>query len=192
MVNSQSVKPDHIELVNDAPINDSCDITWRYRNGYDRLRNKGFDVIFLMEDDDYYAVDYIETMVNEWVNHGKPSIFGTNYTIYYNLRVSAWFTFHHITRSSAMSTMLIPDLIFPWCVDTQPYTDMHLWRMIKGITFKPSKHICLGMKHGTTVTGGRSHVDRLQRYINQDHQKDFLRSNMDAESFNFFSNFIKK
>ncbi len=192
MIRNQTVQPDHIELVIDTPLNVNCDITWRYRTGYERLRNKGFDIIFLIEDDDFYSPDYIETMLEAWKSAYKPDIFGTSYTIYYHLKLYAWLTMHHLVRSSAMSTILKPDLKFDWPPDNEPFTDMHLWMTLVGCVFKPKKHICLGMKHGTTITGGNSHVDRLDRYINKDVDKALLLNVMDTESFNFYTNFLKK
>ena len=123
MINSQTIKPDIIELVNDKPIDinpdgyalpekRNCDITLRYRTGYDRLRNKGINVIFLMENDDWYAPDYIETMLKYWEKYGRPDIFGTNYTIYYHIKLFAYFTMNHSMRSSAMSTLIRSDLNF--------------------------------------------------------------------------------
>lgn len=191
MVNAQTIKPDHIELVDQLPENESCDITFRYRTGYDKLRNQNFDVIFLMEDDDFYTVDYIENMLDAWKKHGQPEIFGTNYTIYYHIRLFSWFTFYHDVRSSAMSTMIKPDLKITWPADSEPYTDIHLWQQLKGVVFKPEKHICLGIKHGTTITGGESHINRLHRYNNNDDSKSFLKSIMDVDSFDFYSTFIK-
>lgn len=191
MIEAQTLKPNHIEIVNDSPILEKCDITWRYRIGYDRLRKKGFDAILLMEDDDYYSPNYIETMVHEWEKQGKPEIFGTDYTIYYHIKLFAWFTFYHSVRSSAMSTLIKPDLKIDWPNDSEPYTDLYLWRQLQFGVFKPKNHICLGIKHGTTMTGGQSHVDRLHRYIENDSSKKFLRSVMDDASFNFYSNFIK-
>ncbi len=193
MIKNQTIQPDHIELVDDNPITEECDITWRYRIGYDRLRNKGFDIIFLMEDDDFYAPNYIETMLNEWEKYGQPELFGTDYTIYYHIGLFAFFTFIHYVRSCAMSTIIKPDLKINWPADSQAYTDLSLWAQLQGITFKPAKHICLGIKHGTTMTGGKSHSgERMYRYVNEDKEKNFLKSVMDQESFNFYSNFIKQ
>ncbi len=192
LIDNQTIKPSHIELVDDAPISEKCDITWRYKLGYERLRGMGLDVIFLMEDDDYYSPTYLETMVNAWVKNGKPNLIGTDYTIYYHIGLFAWFTFYHGSRSSAMSTGIKPDLEFNWCVDHEPFTDIYLWKTLHGIIFKPEKNICLGIKHGTTMTGGKSHIDNFHRYINKDQQKTFLKTNTDEESFNFYSNFIKK
>lgn len=191
MIHNQTLKPDHIEIVNDAPISDKVDITWRYRTGYERLRNFGFDVIALMEDDDYYSPDYLKTMVEQWQKHGKPDIFGTNYTIYYHIKLFSLFVMNHTQRSSAMSTLIKPDLDFKWCVDHEPYTDLHLWKTLKGITFRPEKHICLGIKHGVGLCGGRSHVDRLNRYdYFADENKEFLKANTDKQSFKFYNNYF--
>ena len=192
MINNQTIQPNHIELVNDAPLSSDCDITWRYRIGYERLRNKGFDVIFLIENDDFYAPDYIETMLEAWNDAGKPDIFGTDYTIYYHIGLFASFIFHHSDRSSAMSTMIKPDLNFPWCIDKDPYTDIHLWNTLKGETFHPTKHICLGIKHGTTMTGGKSHVDRLHRYKNKDENHLLIKDAMDEDSYKFYSTLLWK
>lgn len=204
MINNQTIKPDIIELVNDTPLNfngdgysepdkEICDITWRYRTGYDRLRNKRLDGILFMENDDWYAPNYIETMFKEWEKQGRPNVFGTNYTIYYHLKERGYFTMNHIHRSSAMSTLIKPDLKFNWCVDHEPFTDLHLWKVIKGITFNPGKHICMGIKHGIGLCGGRGHVDRLHRYSNnspKDVDFSFLKQHMDEESFLFYTNYF--
>jgi glycosyltransferase involved in cell wall biosynthesis len=192
MMRGQTLKPDHIELVIDTPANDICDITWRYRTGYDRLRNKGFDVIALIEDDDYYHPEYLETMVNEWDKAGRPSLIGTSYTIYYHIKLNAWLTMHHNVRSSAMSTLIKADMQFNWCHDADPFTDIFLWKNLKGKIFKPEKHICLGIKHGTTMSGGMCHVDKLERFVNQDAAREFLKANTDTTSFEFYENFTSK
>lgn len=191
MISNQTLQPSIIELVNDEPLSKECDITWRYRTGYDRLRNKELDIIALIENDDWYSPTYLETMVNEWINRGKPNIIGTDHTIYYHIGLFAHFTMHHTQRSSAMSTLIRPDLEFKWCQDNEPYTDIHLWESLKGIIFKPENTICMGIKHGVGLCGGRSHVDRLNRYVNKDENKDFLKKILDLDSYWFYSEHIK-
>jgi hypothetical protein len=208
MMSSQTFQPEITEIIDYAPESNECDITPRYRRGYDRMRNRGLDVIALMEVDDYYAPEYLETMVAAWESAGRPDLFGTDYTIYYNIRVWGFFTMNHIERSSAMSTLIRPDMNFPWCVDNEPFTDMWLWNLtdlgagmpfeqrLKGKVFKPHKHICIGIKHGVGKLGGRSHVDRLERYTHtkngtEDPSKSYLRSFMDEESFEFYSNYFE-
>jgi glycosyltransferase involved in cell wall biosynthesis len=192
MLYSQTIKSEHLhlEIVNDTPLSDQCDITWRYRTGYERLRDKNLDVIALIENDDWYAPNYLETMLNEWEKQGNPDLLGTSYTIYYHIRLFSYFTMHHSQRSSAMSTLIKPDLNFEWCADNDPYSDIHLWKTLNGKIFVPQKHICLGIKHGVGKLGGRSHIDKLERYINSDLDKKFIKEIMDKESFKFYSNYF--
>jgi glycosyltransferase involved in cell wall biosynthesis len=192
MLRAQTLQPNHIEIVNDTPLSEECDITWRYRIGYDRLRNQNFDVIALIENDDWYSPDYLKVMVNKWNALGNPEIFGTNYTIYYHLRLRAYYTMFHDRRASAMNTLLKPDLEhINWPADSDPYTDIWLWKFcLKGFTFKPDSAISIGMKHGVGLCGGLSHTDRLHRYTGKRGQPDngFLQSTLDPESYNFYSN----
>lgn len=189
MMERQTIQPYTIELIDDKPENSKCDITKRYRIGYDRLRNKGLDVIALIENDDWYSPVYLETMTKTWGEQGSPDIFGTNYTIYYHLKLKAWFKNLHNSRSSAMNTFIRPDMNFKWCQDSEPYTDLHLWRNMKGKTFCPMPVISIGIKHGSGLCGGRMHIDRLEKYINKDPHGTFLLNTMDAESYEFYFRF---
>lgn len=200
MVEAQSLQPVHVELVNDVAVSERCDITWRYRIGYDRLRGKNFDVIALMENDDWYHPDYLKTMAEKWVAFGKPDILGTGYTIYYHLRLRAWFVMEHYRRASAMNTFIKPDLNFEWCADHEAYTDLHLWKLAKGnihapavlrgVVFKPERHIAIGMKHGSGLCGGLNHTDRLGRFKFVDSDLSFLREHLDARSFEFYTSVV--
>jgi len=196
MIQRQTVKPDVIELVNYEPTSEAVDITPRYRAGYEKVSNHaGIDVIAFMEVDDWYANNYLETMVWEWIKASRPDIFGTNYTIYYNLLVKGYFTMHHKTRCSAMSTFIKPGLTLTWPADQDPYTDIHLWKSVPGKVFKPTTHICLGIKHGVGLCGGKSHTDRLKRYTEKgtmDLKGEWLGSVMDEESFTFYWNYFLK
>lgn len=191
MLKCQTYQNFFVQLINDVPVTNDKDITWRYRKGYEATKGKGYDAIMFMEVDDWYRYDYIETMLQMWQVNNMPTIFGTNYTIYYSIGINKWFTMHHSRRSSAMSTLIKPNLDIDWCADNDPYTDVHLWKLFRNdyATFEPDKHICLGIKHGVGLTGGRNHNDHMHRYINDDNDKSFLRKHMDAESFNFYSNY---
>lgn len=190
MMEAQTLRPAHIEIVNDAPLSGEKDITLRYRLGYDRLRGKGFDLIAFIENDDWYHPTYLEFMINQWLEHGKPNMLGTNQTIYYHLYLRMWFTMVHPERSSAMNTFIKPDLDFSWCVDNYPYTDIHLWMVLKlGGVIIDSPNLSIGMKHGEGLCGGRNHKDGFERFINADYDLQFLKEKMDSASFNFYSGF---
>jgi hypothetical protein len=154
------------------------------------------DLIALWEDDDYYSPKYLETMVEHWLIKDKPDIFGTEYTIYYHIRLRKYFTMTHKTRASAMNTLLKPGLKINWPVDHEPFTDLFLWTMsrLQGKTFNPGRHISIGIKHGVGLMGGKTHVDRFERYEpprgTSDLDFKFLKENMDAESFEFYSNYF--
>lgn len=198
MMEAQTIQPAEICIVSDSPINDDCDITWRYRTGYDRLRGKNLDCIFFIENDDYYHPKYIEYMIDQWNRMGRPDMLGMDYTIYYHIKLFKHFTMNHKRRSSAMNMMIKPDLSFPWPVDKEPYTDLHLWmelrwrkHILSGAIIHPDQHYCIGIKHGEGLTGGRNHTDYLHRYVNDDAQKTFIRSVMDDESFKFYSEYYE-
>lgn len=184
LIQNQTLKPHVVKVVDFAPISDKKDITMRYRIGYTEMcAEHDLDLIAFMEDDDWYAPDYLETMAREWEKHCKPDIFGTNYTIYYHIFRKEWFTMYHYTRSSMMSTVIKPNLAINWCDDEQPYTDVHLWQQLKGITYKPEKHICLGIKHGIGLCGGYSHVDKRHRFTEKDFDGQFFKSIVGNVSF---------
>lgn len=189
MMDAQTLKPERVCIMGYEPESDNCDITQRYRRGYNHLAGKNLDVIALIENDDWYSQKYLEFMISKWQELGKPDIFGTAYTIYYHIKLGAYFTMYHQDRASAMNTLIKPDLDITWPVDHEPFTDMHLWCTIKGTVFMPDKVMSVGMKHGVGLCGGRSHVDKLHRYTQKD--EGFLKLTLDEESYKFYSQFYE-
>ena len=194
MIEAQTMKPDEVLTVDYMALSGECDITQRYKLGYQYFENKGFDCILFMENDDFYSVYYIETMVNEWVKQGKPDIFGTAYTIYYHIGMKSWHRMDHTRRSSAMNTLIKPDLNIKWPADNEPYTDIHLWQQLKlnSRTFTPKKHISIGIKHGIGMSGGHYHTTKLDRSSNSDPYFYQLQEWLDEESFNFYKSVHEK
>lgn len=193
MITRQTIQPTRIIVAGQEPKSNDFDITWRYRKGYADLSDGSVDLICFWEDDDWYAPDYIEYMVNEWLKHNKPQIFGTNYTIYYHLKLLKYFTFRHYGRASAMNTFVVPGQRFDWGKDNNPWTDMYLWTENNIGTreaIEPSHIISVGMKHGLGKTGGPFHTERLKRYNNEDN--GFLKNTLDEESLKFYLSISKK
>ena len=192
-IETQTLQPTAVALMDYEPESIKKDITQRYRRGYDRLRGWDLDIIALWEDDDYYAPNYLETITTSWDKAGRPNLFGTCYTWYYNLRMKAWHIMEHHNASHAMSTLIKPDLDFPWCQDNEAFTDVHLWHLhthLQGKVFKPEKIICMGMKHGVGLTGGNSHRENDMRYKDKDANGDWLRLHLTKESFDFYWNYF--
>jgi len=209
MLAAQTIAPAHLEIVNflptptdplkgELPPTDSavsksplgdlgvCDITKRYRIGYDRLRGQGFDVIAMIENDDWYSPQYLETMTEMWLRFKEPQLMGTAYTIYYHLKLRAWFEIKHPRRASAMNTFIKPDLFIDWPADHEPFTDAHIWKQLPGCLFTPELPIAIGMKHGEGLCGGLTHNNRFSRFINKDYDFEWLKGVVDAESFEFY------
>jgi hypothetical protein len=198
MMDAQTKQPDAVALINEPPKSDACDITYRYRIGYDQLRDKNLDCILLIENDDWYDPRYIERIVETWVENGKPDLLGYNYTIYYHIHLKRWMRFEHHNRASAMNTLIKPDMNFSWCPDHERYTDIWLWHKCPEIhsrkIVEPLTHLCMGIKHGIGMAGGEFHSTYLNRYKNHDDNHDFLKTFMDPESLKFYTNsnnFIK-
>lgn len=172
------------------PLDEAVDITKRYRIGYQSLsKHYGVDVIAFMENDDWYAPNYLETMVRAWIQQGRPDLFGTTYTIYYHLKLKKYFTFHNSQKSHMMNTLIKPGLTFNWPPDHDPYTDQWLWmgpsNIQKKLVIKPAEIISIGMKHGVGLCGGRNHVNQLNRFTEEDN--GFLKNTVDPKSFDFYN-----
>ena len=148
------------------------------------------DLIAFIENDDYYAPNYLETMAQLWIDNGCADLLGTTYSYYYHLSLLKFSRLEHFTRSAAMNTFIKPNLDISWCADSEPYTDMHLWTNLKNVSkslVAPEKIISIGMKHGIGKCGGAHHTNRLDRYHQEDENQSWLRSNSNS-SFDFYHN----
>jgi len=192
MMDAQTKKPDVVALINEPAKNDQCDITYRYRTGYEQLRGQNLDCILLIENDDWYDPRYIERMTDEWIDQNKPDLLGYNYTIYYHIHRRAWLRFEHHNRASAMNTLIRADMNFSWTTDINPYTDIWLWHKCPEIhtrkIIEPLTNLCMGIKHGIGLAGGEFHTTYLNRYKNLDPNFEYLKLYMDPESFKFYTN----
>lgn len=186
-MSKQTRLPDFIEIVDDPAIDQQKDITKRYRLGYQRLIDKGAEIIFFIEDDDWYSNSYIENMLVEWDKAGKPVIFGIGETYYYHLGVRAWFHMSHPPRASAYSTMITKIDNLTWPKDNEPFLDLHLWKTVQGKTTIFNKPITIGIKHGCgTYFGGIGHKS-LGMFKRGDPDMVWLSHNIgDAETMEFY------
>jgi hypothetical protein len=182
----QTLQADHIEIVDDVPKSRLCDITYRYKIGCYRLFQKGVDVILFWEDDDHYAPNYIETMINTWVKAGKTDIFGIAQTIYYHLGLKKYITLNHPDRASMMNTMISKNAKINWGNDNYAFTDLVLWKQLKHkATFIPHEILSLGIKHGIGMSGGSGHKTTF-KYTHDDENLEYLQKTVDQKSFEFY------
>lgn len=185
MIKRQTLQPLIVSEIDFQPQTDKCDISQRYRIGYNRITAGLVDLIAFMEVDDWYSPTYLEDMAKEWMNAGRPDIFGQRFTVYYHIFLRKYFKMEHYHRSSAMNTVIVPGLPIQWPVDHEPYTDLHLWQQLNGVTYMPTKINCVGIKHGLGMVGGHNHNSNMHRYVNED--AGFLESILDPESFKFYT-----
>jgi len=189
MLGNQTMPADKICIVNEEPKSDAKDITYRFKKGFKNLFDQGCEVVFLIEDDDYYCNDYIKVMYNNWLVAGKPQIFGLGNTTYYHLKRKCYTTMDHPRRSSAFSTMVTKDVMnIDWPADDYPFLDLELWKQLKGITFKTNNPIAVGIKHGVGLCGGSGHNETF-RYENEDNDHSFLEYATQKE-FKFYKNLV--
>lgn len=186
LIERQLLQVDFIEIVDDKPISKEKDITWRYKIGCQRLIEKGADLIFFWEDDDWYANTYLLKMWDAWNENGKPAMLGIETSIYYHLKLKKWRLFNHPGRSSAFCTIVTKEILnFKWPKDSEPYTDIYLWKNLKGKAIRLGTTEAIGIKHGLGLCGGNGHSFEGM-YRNFDPSMKWLSSKIDEESFNFY------
>jgi len=183
-----------VYFVDYKSVNDECDITPRYKKGYEYFTQRGFELIFFMENDDWYAPNYLTEMIKAWRQHGEPPLFGTGYTYYYHIGLARYKQLIHPRRASAMNTLIKPGLEIVYPKDNDPYLDAHLWQQFEktGVTFQPKKIISIGMKHNVGKTGGAYHDSKLERYRTPDTNLEFLKNTVDLDSFLFYQSMHKE
>lgn len=157
------------------------DLTERYRYGLDILKYK-CNVVFLIEDDDWYDERYIETMISKWEQSERPSIFGVGETYFYHIGIKAYWHRDHQERACAFSTMVTSDIIDK--IDYRSIDpllfDMGLWRQknMTKKTFKPDRPLSIGMKHGRGICGAAGHTAWFythEKTARKDEESEWLR-----------------
>lgn len=156
---NQTLKPDFIDVIDHPPKSHHVDLPSRFQIGIERRLADGADVIFFIEDDDFYRQEYIETMMKMWIGAGKPALFGLDVTIYYHLGLRMAGSQKHTGRASMYSSMISKDFdMSEWPKDPERFVDLKIWK--NGNSKKavsPIDTLCLGIKHGHGKCGGSMH-----------------------------------
>ena len=161
-INRQTVKPDQWIVVDHNTGKDK-DITDRLIAGLNECRDA--DLILIMEDDDWYAPNYIQRMRDEWIKAGKPNMIGVGQTHYCHIKSGGHVLLKHPKRASLMSSgingLAVYNIQWP---QEQVFIDLHLWTQLGGKTFIPNQPIAVGIKHGIGNTGGKGHNPKWPLY----------------------------
>lgn len=183
----QSLQPDEIILVNDPPVNNKIDVTWRYRLGLERASNLNCDLVFFWEDDDWYSSDYLSWMYTNWETNGRPAMFGIDETYYHHIKIHKNKYMKHHNRSSAFCMAVTTKILqYKWPSNDYPYFDLHMWKNYKGVAIPFGDRIrAIGIKHGIGMVGGGGHNVNF-KWTNNNALKWFINI-IDEESLNFYN-----
>lgn len=181
-ISRMTVRPEHWYIIDHKPKSNAFDLVPRIKEGIKMAYADGFDEVFVLEDDDFFPSDYFETMVL-----GDASFIGSEKTTYYNLSNRTWQTMDHKGRSSLFHTGFKINALngFKWPADDYVFLDIPLWQQAKNCKFVESKAI--GIKHGIGKVGGAGHRMVMK---NTDKNLEWLSSNVDKESFEFYQTMI--
>lgn len=192
-ISRQTLQPDEILVVDEEPKSNKPDITYRYRMGFKELAGRGCNLMIVVENDDAYSKEYIETIYNRWKLARRPELIGISHTIYYNIFTQKWVRLEHKGRSSMMSLAVTPAVNkIKWCPDEYSYTDMHLCKSLKGVYIDLEKPICVGIKHGIGLCGGGGHVTEWRNFDQQDIDYKYLSTLVDERALSFYKNMVGK
>lgn len=176
-----TIQPKHSIFVEEPPKDKEPDLTKRIRMGIVAARNLGIDIIYIIEDDDYYPPDYIE---QHWI--GSFAFLGRSKSLYYNIRNKTYAELPHPKRSSLYNTAFRISALqkFAWPEDNTIFLDLHLWKHAQQWPHLLMNEVLgVGIKHGTGLTAGIGHKIVMP---NKDADSSFLRSKVDSEAFKFY------
>jgi hypothetical protein len=191
---SQVFKPDKIYLIDSSiikPQRNIVDLAERLIAGIDMAIKDCVDLLFIMEDDDYYPETYLIPL-------DGTDFIGIEKTVYYHLLRKRYITLEHKDRSSLFCTafsLCAGNGFALWIqnnwqrIKYNPYLDLYLWNYAKEYDYrrlfiKPKK-ILIGIKHGIGLCGGNAHTDNFQ-YNRIDYGYNWLRSKVRPESFQLY------
>lgn len=183
-----SVYPDFIHHINDSPIDDQVDLIPRIQKGVHLAAEAGVDWCFIIENDDYYPVNYFERFLPHMERH---DFIGDQLTTYYNLRNNTYQRFSHPYRSSLFTTAFRISALnnFEWPEYDNVFLDIELWKYARHKRRTFINTGAVGVKHGIGLCGGKGHVMKMKE---KDSDLSWLSKNVDERSFQFYKGMIEK
>lgn len=178
---------EHI-IVDYKPFSEDVDLVNRIKHGIELAKQKGFDYVFIAEDDDYYPKDFFDT-----IHFEDTDFYGFATSHYYNLSNQTYQTFEHIDRSSLFCTGFRISALdrFNWPPANWKFLDIRLWEYANNGYFKIDLHHtnpCVGIKgHKFGKHAGKGHTMRLKY---DDPTLSCLKEMVDMEAFQFYNKII--
>ena len=188
----QTTPPDYIALMDYEKVRKGPDLAERYKHGVADCFERGCDFVLFIEDDDYYPLDYIETMFSLWIQNNKPHVIGCSETTYYHIFSRGWQNMKTTEHSSAHGTAVGRGVDMSGCKDDNLYFDIELWkRNSKNSKLVYFPNHCISIKHGIGLCGGGGHTHT--HYRNQDDEQfSKLKVLLDEDGFNFYTSLVSK
>ena len=193
MMMDQVVKPTKHYIIDYKPLNDECDIIPRIKQGLEMAKNDGFEYAFIIEDDDYYPVNYF--LQSPFTNF---DFVGIDTTIYYHLQNSKYCFLDHNGRSSLFCTGFKISALdnFVWPVDNYPFLDIALWEYAKEMKknywlFAP-QNMPIGIKHNIGKSAGSGHNANAKYFNLTDENNRFLLNSIYPPYHKFYINLKNK
>lgn len=184
-----TIKPGKSYFIDHTPRSPAKDLCERLQYGIALARQDGFDKVYIIEDDDFFPVDYFERMA-----FLDADFVGDPYTTYYHLKNQGIQTEHHPMRASLFTTGFRISKLdgFSWPNPDQIFVDIELWRHAQRRRLKRRfvDSGAVGIKHSFGLTGGVGHKTSIYRKFDNDFE--WLRSKVDSESFEFYMRIHKQ
>lgn len=153
------------------------DLTLRVREGLEKAKECGVDIVYFFEVDDYYDEKYLEQM-----DIGTKDFIGLQKTYYYNLKQRRYQLYTHTKRSSLFCTGLRISAMdkFNWPNDSEAFLDLDIWKYAgqRGNFKLLYKDLAIGLKDGQGHGVGHRVLLR-----NPDNDMEWLKSRVDCKSF---------
>jgi hypothetical protein len=147
------------------------------RNMLAGLKVVDADIIVVLEDDDYYGPEWLDTVAT-WLTHSLTCLVGESKTIYYHVTSRRHHRHGNTTHASLCATAFKRHLVKPICniinkVAPSPFIDHQIWARLEGQLY--DTHHVVGMKGLAGRPGaGRGHCDDGY-WSNFDFTGDYLR-----------------
>lgn len=174
--------------INHEPLTPGFDLVDRIKRGVGMAAAERIDWCFVIENDDFYPVDYFD----QFLPFMKESDFmGDDHTTYYNLQNCTYRTFDHPYRSSLFTTAFRISALnnFDWPTNDKPFLDIDIWKYARHKRRKFIDSGALGIKHGLGLCGGKGHYMRAKH---EDFGLSWLQRHTDEIGFEFYSRMIEK
>lgn len=176
----------HHYIIDHPPISEAVDIYQRIALGVSKAQADGFKWVSIIEDDDYYGMDYLYDVKELISLNPQAVIVGDSVTDYYNLRNGTYDEYQHPRRSSLFKTTFQVRQFSSFPCTSSPFFDIVIWKHViqKNLPYALGPLNAIGIKHGIGKVGGSGHS--LQMPHRDTPARKWLQNRLDSKAFDFY------